>query len=145
MNEIEFRIILEHPTEGVDYALQKGKGSQYECVQKQRSEGKTLQFEFRAGLAMDKDHLPDFRGPFVQGPPKQRFIYLDIGMCAGQKNTQWNRRLKIPLQGITQEMLQPSKTGAGFILETKIPGRGPDGSPSCATVKPFPGWKKANS
>ena len=145
MNEIHFRIILEHPPEGVDYALQKGKGSQYECVQKQRSEGKTIHFEFRAGPAMDKENQPDFRGPFVQGPPKQRFVYLNIGMSAGQKDTGWNRRLKIPLKGITEEMIQPSKTGTGFILETKIPGRGPDGSPSCATVKPFPGWKKVNA
>jgi hypothetical protein len=29
---------------------------------------------------------------------------------------------------------------AGQLLETRVPGTGKDGSPSCATVKPFPGW-----
>ena len=144
MNEIHFRIFLEHPTEGVDYALQKGKGTHYECVQKHRSEGKTIRFEFQAGLVMDKDKLPDFRGPFIQGPPRQRFVYLDIGQCAGQKNTTWSRRLKIPLTGISQEILQPSQTDISLILETKIPGSGPDGIPSCAIVKFFPGLKKVS-
>ena len=44
-----------------------------------------------------KDDLPNFAGPFVQGPAGERFVYINIGTYAGQLNTPWSRRLKIPL------------------------------------------------
>src|SRR4030095_10988608 len=43
---VPFRIVLENPPAGVDFALQKGKGNVYEIVQKQRSTGMNLVFEF---------------------------------------------------------------------------------------------------
>ena len=95
-SEINLRIVVEQPPSGVDYALQKGKGSLYETVQKQRSDGNDLTFEFtptiRAGVS---DPMAALGGPFVQGPPKQRFVYLGIGACAGQHDSCWSRRLKV--------------------------------------------------
>ncbi|HYJ85907.1 MAG TPA: DUF5990 family protein [Pyrinomonadaceae bacterium] len=67
------------------------------------------------------------------------FVYIDIGTYAGQKETGWSRRLKVPLRGITWDMIDGAM--AAGQLETRVPGTGKDGSPSCATVKPFPGWK----
>ena len=75
-------------------------------------------------------------GPFVQGPPRQRFVYIDIGTCAGQADSCWSRRLKIPLVGIATIMIV-----AGGVLEARVPGTGRDGGPSCATVKDFEGWR----
>jgi hypothetical protein len=49
--------------------------------------------------------------------------------------------LKIPLAGITWMMLGEALADAQMVLETRVPGTGRDGSPSCATVKPFDGWK----
>jgi hypothetical protein len=46
--ELTLRIILEKPPAGVDFALQKGKGSNYEAIQKQRSGTHDLLFEFTA-------------------------------------------------------------------------------------------------
>jgi hypothetical protein len=66
----------------------------------------------------------------------ERFVYIDIGTCAGQIDSCWSRRLKVPLRGITMDMVE-----AGAILEARIPGTGKDGGPNCATVKPFDGWK----
>jgi hypothetical protein len=74
-------------------------------------------------------------GPFVQGPPKQRFVYINIGTYAGQDGSPWSRRLKVPLIGITRKMIT-----AGGILEARVIGTGPDGGPTCATVKDFDGW-----
>jgi hypothetical protein len=37
--------------------------------------------------------------------------------------------------GITKKMVQ-----AG-VVETRVPGTGKNGEPTCATVKPFEGWK----
>jgi len=137
--ELNFRIILESPPPGVDYGLQKGGGSNYEVVQKQRSKTGDLHFEFSARVKEGKDGEPVLLGPFVHGPPNERFAYLDIGTYAGQTDTHWSRRLKIPFRGITWDVVK--KASRGGLLETRVPGTGKDGSPSCATVKPFAGWK----
>ena len=138
--ELRFRIILESPPPGVDYGLQKGGGNDYEVTQKQRSKTGDLRFEFDARLKEGKDGEPVLLGPFVHGPPQERFVYLDIGASAGQTGTQWSRRLKIPLRDITWDMVKQASRGAQ-VLETRVPGTAKDGSPSCATVKPFAGWK----
>ena len=140
INEILLKIVLEKPTEGVDFGLQKGNGSKYETVQKQRSEGKDLRFECSISVKKGKNTEFDFFGPFVQGPAGQRFIYIDIGTYAGQTNTQWSRRLKIPLIGIELEPVKGSENSIKT-FQTQIPGTGTDGGPNCATVKPFAGWK----
>src|SRR5258708_7459086 len=44
--ELTLRIVLERPPKGVDFGLQKGRGSAYETVQKQRSKGSDLVFAF---------------------------------------------------------------------------------------------------
>ena len=140
--ELGLRIILEKPTAGVDFGLQNGRGSNYETIQTQRSNGKDLSFEFTVRVkAGDKNSAPNFLGPVVQGPTGERFVYIDIGTYAGQTQTVWSRRLKIPLRGITRDMIDGASGKTGVLLETRVPGTGKDGSPSCATVKPFPGWK----
>ena len=122
---LNLRIVVECPPAGVDYALQKSRGNGYEMVQKQRSAGGDLAFEFSAPWKGGPG------GPFVQGKPGERFVYLDIGTAAGQVDSCWTRRLKIPLTGIS---------GVGS-YETRVPGTGKDGGPSCASVKPFAGWR----
>ena len=131
--EVTLRIVLQRPTAGVDFGLQKGHGGAYETVQTQRSKGDDLKFEFSVTAKVDrKGAAPDFAGPYVQGPRGDRFIYVDIGTYAGQSNTPWSRRLKIPLSGITSTMIE-----AGKILSAEVPGAAEDGSPNCAY-----GWRK---
>lgn len=138
-NELNFRIVLQKPPIDVDYGLQMGHGSKYEVVQRQRATGEDLTFEFTVNTKAGKDSSIDFSGLFVQGPVGGRFIYINIGASAGQINTPWNRRLKVPLIGITQsEIDELLKMRAA--LETYVPGTGKDGGPNCATVKPFVGW-----
>jgi hypothetical protein len=139
--ELTCRIVLQAPPSGVDFGLQKGRGANYETVQKQRSSGKDLKFEFNVAVRpVTKGTAPDFGGPFVQGPAGQRFVYIDIGTYAGQADTTWSRRLKIPVAGITWAMIDRASK-APTVVETRIPGTGKDGGPNCATVKPFEGWK----
>jgi hypothetical protein len=138
-HELTLRIIIEQPPAGVDYGLQKGSGSIYETVQTQRSQGKDLVFEFQPSIREGvSDSMAALGGPFVQGPRRQRFVYVDIGACAGQTDSCWSRRLKIPLDGIP-----PKFIAAGGVLEGRVAGTGRDGGPSCATVKDFDGWKPA--
>src|SRR4051794_9064173 len=105
--QITLSIILQQPPAGVDFGLQKGSGSNYESVQRQRSTSGDLHFEFTVTVKRSKDlSAPDFRGPFVQGPANGRFVYLGIGTFAGQTDSVWSRRLKIPLQGITFDLIK---------------------------------------
>ena len=139
-HELTLRIVLEHPPAGVDFGLQHGRGSGYSTVQTQRSTGGNLLFQFtvRPKLSAKAGQL-GFTGPFVQGPASAQFVYIDIGTYAGQTDTLWSRRLKIPLGGITAECINAQE-----ILETKVAGTGRDGGPSCATVKGVE-WSKASA
>ena len=133
--EVTLRIILERPPPGVAFCLQKGGGNSYERVQSQMSAGNDLTFEFDVRLGEQKDGQPNFLGPFTQGPADGRFVYIDIGTMAGQIGSCWSRRLKVPLRGISWEMINNSR-----VLVTRVAGTAKDGSPTCATVKPFNGW-----
>jgi hypothetical protein len=142
--EVRLRVIVERPPAGVDYALQVGRGANYTPTQTQRSEGRDLQFDFVVSIAGADTRAvatPDFTGPVVLGPRGGRFVYLDIGTFAGQANTPWSRRLKIPLTGITRGLIE--SCASDDVLETRVPGTGKDGGPTCATVKPFSGWHVA--
>jgi hypothetical protein len=141
--ELMLRIVLEKPPAGVDFGLQKGSGSNYETIQKQRSNGSDLYFELKVGIKESKNSMPAFTGAFVQGPTGEKFIYVDIGTFAGQTSTEWSRRLKIPLKDISWQMIN-ELTGGLMIFETRIPGTGKDGGPTCGTAKPFNGWKLVN-
>ena len=106
--ELNLLIILESPPPGIDFGLQKGGGNDYETIQIQRSKAGDLRFEFSVRVREGKDGQPNFLGPFTQGPTAERFVYLDIGTYAGQKDTSWSRRLKIPLRGITWNQIKKS-------------------------------------
>jgi Family of unknown function (DUF5990) len=122
-SEVTLRIVLQCPTAGVDFGLQKGHGSSYETVQKQRSKAKDLEFEFNVTVKPGGSE-PAFSGPFVQGPFGEKFVYIDIGTYAGQTDTPWSRRLKIPLNVIAWKMIK-----AGHILVAHIPVPGKMASP----------------
>ena len=141
-NQITLQIILVRPTKDVDFGLQKGSGSKYETIQKQQYSSKDLVFRFEATVKGDskRELMPKLSGPFIQGPTNNKFIYIDIGTYAGQKNTPWSRRLKIPLTKITWEQINKLNSNNKLVLETTVPGTGKDGGPNCATVKPFDGW-----
>jgi len=138
---LHLQIVLLSPPTGVDFGLQKGSGSSYQVVDLKRSATGDLQFELTIEVKDDiaKDE-PDFKGPFVQGPKLGRFIYINIGQNAGQVDSVWSRRLKIPLTGITQAIIKQAETITGAFLQTRVPGTAKDGGPNCATVKPFNGW-----
>ena len=139
--EITLRIILEKPTAGVVFGVQEGSGHNYVTIQKQKSQGEDLTFEFSVKLKSKTDEVPVFLGLAAQGPPKEPFVYIDIGKAAGQFDSIWSRRLKIPLKSITWELLHQYEAAHRAILEVRVPGTGKDGSPNCASVKLTEGWK----
>ena len=133
--ELNLRIVLETPPAGVDFGLQSGKGNDYETIHKQRSRGKDLAFDFAVTVKNNRsDGLPNFLGPFAQGPLTNRFIYIDVGQYAGQADSIWARRIKVPLTGIDWELINEAKEPK-TVLETRFPGTGKDGGPTCASVR----------
>lgn len=139
---IQLSVVLQSPPVGVDFGIQKGSGSKYETIQTQQSDGRDISFNLAIQLKNDPQRInaPRFTGPFVQGKPSDQFVYIDVGEFAGQAGG-WSRRIKIPLSGITWAMIAQLDDHAATKLSTSFPGAAKDGSPICATVKQFEGWK----
>lgn len=139
---VPLRIVLVDPPPGVDYGIQEGKGNNYKTIAVQRSKTGNLILDCTINVKGNRaDGLPNFAGSIAQGPPTGRFVYIDIGKSAGQFDSCWQRRIKIPLAGITWDMIDSVLEKPKRLLQATIPGTGKDGGPSCATLNPIDGWK----
>lgn len=126
---VTLRLIIADPLPGVRYSLQK---DDLPFEPRTADEG-PLAFEVPITLQ------PDGRitGPFVRREgPVRRFVYIRIGTSAGDHAAAWSRRAKIDIHDIPRALLVPNA-----LLEVHLPGRGKDGSPACATVRPVIGWR----
>lgn len=77
---------------------------------------------------------PRFLGPFTQGPPDKRFVYVCSGTLAGQQASCWTRRAKVPLAAISWPLVHKALKTAGTRLEACFDGTARDGGPVCAAV-----------
>jgi hypothetical protein len=145
-SDLPIRLVLVDPPLGVDFGIQRGSGAQYETMFVQQATNGDIIFDFSLSVSQNRrDDLPNFKGPFAQGPSSSRFIYIDVGTYAGQKNTLWSRRMKVPLQGITWTLIKQARGKPGNRLMARIPGKGKDGGPNCATVRLLGQWKIINA
>ncbi len=129
---ITLRLTIADPVPGVRYSLQKDDAP-FEPVT--AGDG-PISFEVPIRLAADNRVL----GPFVRREGSQRrFVYIRIGTPAGDCASPWSRRAKIDIHDIPPALLDQAR--AGRTLEVVLPGRGKDGSPACATVRPAAGWR----
>ena len=137
---LSLRITLIKPPPGVPFCLQQGKD---DLVPPSSERGEITSFDFTVNIANDRiDGPPKFRGPFVQGPPAGRFIYVNSGTYAGHSDSCWSRRAKVPLSGITWDLIEEALSKSSAVLEARIAGTTGDGGPACATVKLLEGgWK----
>lgn len=123
---VTLRLTIDDPVPGVRYSLQKDD----------------LPFEPRTAGDGPVVLHPDGRmtGPFVRREgPHRRFIYIRIGTSAGDHASPWSRRAKIDIHDIPPLLLDRAREGQ--TLEVVLPGRGEDGSPACATVRPITSWR----
>jgi hypothetical protein len=137
--EVLLRITLEAPPEDVTFCLQRGRD---ELVSPRRSRGAPLSFDFTVRVRPAAGSEPmSFLGPFTQGPPASRFVYVNSGTMAGETATPWTRRAKIPLAGITAPMVKKALADPRACIEARIHGTARDGGPACATCRPLgDGW-----
>ena len=139
-HELPLRIVMEDPVPGVAIAIQKGASGKAELVPPAAVSAGALVFELEVQVAGSlPDGRPRFLGPFVQGPPQARFVYLCVGQAAGQAGSPWLRRVKVPLGAIDWAQIEPLAPGARLVA--RIAGKARDGGPACATVPILPpGW-----
>ncbi|HYC96946.1 DUF5990 family protein [Brevundimonas sp.] len=129
---ITLRLTIADPVAGVRYSLQKDDAP-FEPV---TAADAPLSFDVPIRLSNDNRFL----GPFVRREgPDRRFVYIRIGISAGDHASPWSRRAKIDIHDIPPAVLDQAR--AGRILEATLPGRGMDGSPACATVRPVAPWR----
>src|SRR5262245_14830045 len=140
--EVPIRLVLVDPPPGVDFGVQRGHGREFETLFVQQRRQSDISFDFSLPVSENrKDGRPNFLGDLAQGPPAGRFIYIDVGTYAGQKDTPWSRRMKVPLQGVTWDLIRKTLRKPGSRLLARIPGTGKDGGPSCATVRLLGEWE----
>ena len=131
--EISLRITLVHPPSGVVFCLQRGRSGLASCTE---ASGEQLSFDFTLRVHGDRaSGPPNLRGDFAQGPPATRFIYVNSGTSAGQKDSCWTRRAKVPLSGITWDLIEEAVSKPGAVLEARIPGSAKAGGPVCGSVR----------
>ena len=129
---IILRLTLADPVPGVRYSLQKDDAP-FEPV---TAADAPLSFDVPVRLSADNRFL----GPFVRREgPLRRFVYVRIGTSAGDHASCWSRRAKIDIHDIPPDLLTQAR--AGRTVEIVLPGRGKDGSPACATVRPIVAWR----
>jgi hypothetical protein len=129
---VTLRLTVADPVPGVRYSLQKDDAP-FEPVTAGHG---PISFDVPIRLSADNRVL----GPFVRREgPARRFVYIRIGTSAGDCASAWSRRAKIDIHDIPPLLLDRAREGQ--ILELLLPGRGADGSPACATVRPLSPWR----
>jgi len=139
--QLLLRIVVVDPPSGTTFALQQGRS---ELVAPVKATASSIVFEFPVFVADAASRPPRLTGGFAQGPPDSRFVYVNSGTMAGQADSCWTRRAKVPLTGISTTLLRSALAGNGRILGARISGRARDGGPACATVPLLAAWAVAD-
>lgn len=130
--ELNLRIVLAEPPEGVRYCLQRR--SRADCVDHATSSGGDMVFHVPVRVKPGGE-APDFLGPMVRGRPGDRHIAILIGTLAGDEGSCWTRGLKIRLLRISWAQVEAAQATPGGALQGRFIARARDGSPACATAK----------
>ncbi|HEX3069737.1 MAG TPA: DUF5990 family protein [Thermoanaerobaculia bacterium] len=136
--EINLRITVIDPPPGVAFKMQKGR---VELVPPTHADAHSISFDFSVRVDDDANGNLRFLGPFTQGPPSVRFVYVNSGQRAGEGHSIWDRRAKVPLTGLTRALIDKASRDAGSVIEATIPGKSRDGGPVCASVALTSGWR----
>lgn len=140
--DLPLRIVVEDPAPGAALALWRRKSVTGSLEQYAAPSDGPLTFDL--GVVVEGS-LPDGRprllGSYVQGPPRERFVYLCVGY-AGQAEADWAGRVKVPLGGITWTMIDALSPGARLEARAQRragPGERPDPGAGLARGQPLAG------
>lgn len=131
--EIRLRITVVDPPPGSTFAVQRGRR---ELLAPSSRSSTAISFDFVVRVdGFTGAGNPRFLGEYTQGPPDDRFIYVNSGTLAGQTGSCFTRRAKISLRGITQELIDQVLRSPNGRLEARFQGTGRDGGPACASTR----------
>lgn len=86
----------------------------------------------------------DLKGPYIQGPPNGRFIYLNWGTVDAPGTFAMFRRAKLRLDAVSAEVLRSAAEQGTLVARVVLTD--PKGNPTCASVAPpFIEWSAASS
>jgi len=133
-------IVVEEPVRGLALALQRGQAGKATLLPPARNSSASVAFDLEVTV---DGSLPDGRprllGPFVQGPPDARFVYLAVGMRAGQVESPWDGRVKVPLGGLGWDQIEELAPKGRLVA--RMAGQSSKGGPALASVQLLaPGW-----
>lgn len=83
---------------------------------------------------VEREGRPDFRGPWIQGRPGERFVYLTWGDVDGDGTFAMFRRAKLVLDRVPGETVDAAVRSGRLRARVRLTGR--DGGPLCARVDP---------
>ena len=73
-SDLDLKIVVADPPAGHAFCLQRGKGAKAERLDYVEAADDDIPFDLTVTLRQGKQpDMPDFGGPFVQGPPGGRF------------------------------------------------------------------------
>ena len=125
---VTLRLTIADPVPGLHYWRQDAKNAPHDI---RLSTDAPLTFDMPVDLRPDGQ----LGGTFVRREGKERrFVYIAIGGSM-QGLPVVSRRAKIDVHDIPTDLLRP-----GAVVATTLPGRGKDGTPACATVRPLTPW-----
>jgi len=141
---LPLRLVVLRPPAGTEFRLQRGRigvgaGPTPIAPTHATSDALTFDFTILLGAAPQSDGMPALGGAFAHGTTRDRFIYVASGRPAAEGAPwQWDRRAKVPLVGITpelvHELIDALSDDAGAVLEARIAGSGADGRAVAARV-----------
>lgn len=74
-------------------------------------------------------------GPCVHGRGDDRFLYLNAGTYAGQADSCWSRRAKVPLPVLPAALVEQALAAPGHGFAARMWGRAGDDGPACASIR----------
>lgn len=132
--ELQIILTVVQPPPGVLFAVQRGRD---ELLPPYASADGSVSFALTVRLGPARaDGSFNFLGPYAQGTPDDRFVYVNSGVRAGQADTPWERRAKIKLGGIPRELVEAAAGVPHRAVQAHIHGTMRDGGPVCASVAP---------
>jgi hypothetical protein len=138
--ELPIRIVVADPVPELAVVLQRGQAAKVSGVAPVSRSAEDVVFDLEVTVnGALADGRPRLLGPFVQGPPDARFIYLIVGRYAGQADSEWAGRVKVPLGDLGRAQIEALAPGGRLVA--RIAGKSPKGGPALASVKLLPpGW-----
>lgn len=106
-----------------------------EVVELRPGDADSADWRFEVEALTRPDGSSDVRGPFVQGRPGDRFVYLSWGTVDAAGGFTMFRRAKLMFDGVDAATLALAAASGGALVAT-LGLTLPDGTPLCAAVRP---------